>query len=164
MTAPVEPHIPAPVRQIYDAIVRLTDAFCQAHLAQEYQEICRRLASILASHQPSPLLRGKPEVWACGILRVIGRVNFLDIDTGRRPFMTLTTIDKRFGVSSNTGQTKAKTIRDMLHIRPFDLDWTLPSLRDRHVRRRMLSYALEIFEVLDREEEQAVLATVPSWR
>jgi hypothetical protein len=83
---------------------------------------------------------------------VIGRVNFRDLDTGRRPFMKLTTIDKRLGVSSNTGQTKAKTIRDLLNIRSFDLDWTLPSLRDRAVRRRMLCYSPECFEVLDREE------------
>src|SRR5271163_2078656 len=107
---PVELSIPAQVQPAYDAIVRLTDAFCRVNLTEEYQEMCRRLAGVLACKSPSPLPRGKPEVWACGILRVIGHVNFLDIDTGRQPFMSMTTIDKRLGVSSNTGQCKAKAI------------------------------------------------------
>jgi hypothetical protein len=156
MTAEVP--IPSQVQPAYDAIVCLTNAFCQVNLTPEYQEMCRHLADVLACMQPSPLLRGKPEVWACGILRVIGRVNFLDIDTGRRPFMKLTTIDRRFGVSSNTSQSKAKAVRDVLKIRSFDLDWTLPSLREQPVRQHMLSYTRDFFDILDREEpvEQAI--------
>jgi hypothetical protein len=151
--------IPSQVQPAYDAIVRLTDRFGQVNLTQEYQEMCRQLAGVLACKQPSPLLRGKPEAWACGILRVIGRVNFLDLDTGRQPFMKLTTIDRRFGVSSNASQCRAKAIRDTLKIRSFDLDWTLPSLRDRSVRERLLSFSPEFFDILDREEpgEQAIL-------
>ena len=130
MTAHAAPSIASPACPAQDAIVKLTDLFCQVHLTDEYQMICRQLADVLASKRPSPLRRGKPEVWAFGILRVIGQVNFLDLDTGRQPFMKLTTIDKRFGVPSATGQSKSKAIRDMLKIRSFDIDWTLPSLRD----------------------------------
>jgi len=153
MTA--ELSFPARLQPVHDAIVHLTDSFCQAHLTHEYQEMCRRLAGFLACKTPSPLLRGKPEVWACGILRVIGRVNFLDVDAGQQLFLKLSSIDERFGISSNTGQTKAKAIRDMLSIRSFDIDWTLPSLRDRGVRRRMLSFSPEFFEIMDREDESA---------
>ena len=147
--------IPSQVQPAHDAIVLLTDLFCQVNLSLEYQDMCRHLAGELARKSPSPLLRGKPEVWACGILRVIGQVNFLDIDNDRRTFMKLATIDKRLGVSSNTGQSKAKAIREMLNIRPYDLDWTLPSLRDSGVRERMLASTPEFFDVLDREEEAA---------
>jgi hypothetical protein len=150
MTAAVS--LPSPVQLANDAIVRLTDAFCQVNLTSEFRDMCRQLADVLARMSPSPLPRGKPEVWACGILRVVGQVNFLDIDTGRQPFMRLTTIDKRLGVSSNTGQTKAKAIREMLNIRSYDLDWTIPRLRNEGVREWMLSFTSEFFEVLDREE------------
>jgi hypothetical protein len=153
MTA--ELSIPSQVQPAYEAIVKLTDAFSQVNLTQEYQEMCRRLAGVLACKHPSPLTRGKPEVWACGILRVIGHVNFLDIDTGRQPFMTLATIDKRLGVSSNTGQSKAKAIRDLLNIQSFDLDWTLPSLRGKGVGQWMLAYSPDFFQVMDRDEEAA---------
>ena len=147
MIAPAEPQAPP----AHDVILRLTDTFCHARLTEEYALLCRKLVGELA--QTSLLTRGKPEVWACAILRVIGRVNFLDLDTGRRPFMKLAAIDKLFGVSSATAQGKAKTIRDMLKIRSFDLDWTLPSLRDDPgLRERLLSYSPEYFDILEREE------------
>src|SRR5262249_14882807 len=111
--------IPAKVRPAHDAIVVLTDAFCPEHLDDEYQALCRRLAGVLARKRPSPLTRGKPEVWACAIVRVIGWVNFLD-DSSQTPHLKLTGIDQAFGVAESTGQAKAKAIRDLLKIRPLD--------------------------------------------
>ena len=72
---------------------------------------------------------GKPETWACGIVRTIGWVNFLD-DSSRRPHLKLTAIDKAFGVAESTGQGKSKAIRTMLKIRQFDHRWTLPGRMD----------------------------------
>jgi hypothetical protein len=120
----VEPSVPEAARPAYDAIVALTDRFCQAHLTWGYQMLCRKLAAALARKRPSPLTRGKPEVWACGVLRVIGWVNFLD-DSSNSPHMKLTVIDKALGVAESTGQGKAKTIRDLLKIRQFDFRWML---------------------------------------
>lgn len=119
-----EPPVPEAAKSAYDAIVGLTDPFCQAHLTWEYQMLCRKLAAALARKRPSPLIRGKPEVWACAVLRVIGWVNFLD-DSSNSPHMKLTAIDKAFGVAESTGQGKAKAIRDLLKIRQFDFRWML---------------------------------------
>ena len=119
-----EPSVPEAARPAYDAIVALTDGFCQAHLTHEYQMLCRRLAAALARKRPSPLARGKPEVWACAVLRVIGWVNFLD-DSSQTPHMKLTAIDKAFDVAESTGQGKAKAIRELLKIRQFDFHWML---------------------------------------
>jgi hypothetical protein len=119
-----EPSVPASARSAYDAIVGLTDRFCQAHLTWEYQMLCRKLVGVLARKRPSPLTRGKPEVWACAIVRVIGWVNFLD-DSSQKPHLKLTAIDRAFGVAESTGQGKAKAIRDLLKIRQFDFHWML---------------------------------------
>ena len=116
--------VPEAAKPAYDAIVGLTDRFCQAHLTWEYQMLCRKLAAALARKRPSPLTRGKHEVWACAVLRVIGWVNFLD-DSSNSPHMKLTAIDKAFGVAESTGQGKAKAIRDLLKIRQFDFRWML---------------------------------------
>ena len=124
-----EPSVPATVRPAYEAIVGLTDAFCREHLNAEYEVLCRKLAGVLARKRPSPLPSGKPETWACGIVRTIGWVNFLD-DSSRKPHMKLTAIDKAFGVAESTGQGKSKAIRTMLKIRQFDHRWTLPSRMD----------------------------------
>jgi hypothetical protein len=119
-----EASVPEAAKPAYDAIVGLTDGFCQAHLTHEYQMLCRKLTASLARKRPSPLTRGKPAVWACAILRVIGWVNFLD-DSSQKPHMKLTTIDKALGVAESTGQGKAKAIRDLLKIRQFDFHWML---------------------------------------
>lgn len=119
-----ETPIPAAARPAHDAIVALTDAFCREHLNDEYLALCRNLAAALARKRPSPLTRGKPEVWACAVVRVIGWVNFLD-DGGQQPHMKLTAIDKAFGVAESTGQGKAKAIRDLLKVRQFDFRWML---------------------------------------
>jgi hypothetical protein len=121
--------IPEAARPAYEVVVSLIDAFCREHLNEEYRAMCRRLAGILARKRPSPLLSGKPQTWACGIIRTIGRVNFLD-DSSRKPHLKLTAIDKAFGVAESTGQGKSKAIRTMLKIRTFDPKWTLPSRMD----------------------------------
>ena len=119
-----EPSVPEAAKPAYDTIVGLTDVFCQEHLNEEYRALCRKLTATLARKRPSPLIKGKPEVWACAVLRVIGWVNFLD-DSSGTPHMKLTAIDKAFGVAESTGQGKAKAIRDLLKIRQFDFHWML---------------------------------------
>lgn len=114
---------------VFDQIVTMTDQFCREKLNEEYAVLCRHLAEKLARKRPSPLLSGKPETWACGIIRTIGWVNFLD-DSSNKPHMKLTAINKAFGVAESTGQGKSKTIRTMLQIGQFDHHWTLPSRMD----------------------------------
>ena len=93
----------AEVDLVLERIVAMTDQFCREKLDEEYAVLCRRLAEKLARKRPSPLLGGKPETWACGIIRTIGWVNFLD-DSSNKPHMKLTAIDKAFGVGESTGQ------------------------------------------------------------
>jgi hypothetical protein len=106
-------------RRAHDEIVGMTDAFCREFLDDEYAILCRKLAGILARKRPSPLIRGKPESWASGIVRVVGWVNFLG-DPSQPHHMRMTDIDERMGVSEATGSAKATTIRKLLKIRPLD--------------------------------------------
>jgi len=117
------------VGTVLERIVAMTDQFCREKLNDEYAVLCRRLAEKLARKRPSPLLGGKLETWACGIIRTIGWVNFLD-DRSSKPHMKLTVIDRTFGVGESTGQGKSKSIRTMLKIQQFDHHWTLPSRMD----------------------------------
>jgi hypothetical protein len=112
--------------EVLRVITGLTDQFCKEHLNDEYEALCRKLAEKLARKRPSPLLHGRPETWASGIVRTIGWVNFLG-DPSQTPHMKMTDIDEGLGVSQASGSAKSKTIRDLLRIRPFDPEWTLPS-------------------------------------
>ena len=114
------------VGPVLERIVAMTDQFCREKLNEEYAVLCRRLAEKLARKRPSPLLGGKPESWASGIVRVIGWVNFLG-DPSQPHHMKMTDIDEGMGVSEATGSAKAKAIRDLLKIHPLDPEWTLPS-------------------------------------
>jgi hypothetical protein len=118
--------IPPEVLPKFKAITALTDAFCRQHLNEEYAEMCRRLAIALAQKRPTPLVRGREEVWACGIVRTIGWANMLD-DPKSSPYMKLIDIDPQFGVANSTGQGKCMAIKRMFGIGRLDVDWTLPS-------------------------------------
>jgi hypothetical protein len=117
--------------QAVEVIAGLVDAFCREHLNDEYTDLCRRLTAKLARKRPSPLVSGKPNTWACAIVRTIGWVNFLD-DRTQTPHMKLTAIDKAFSVGESTGQGKSMLIRKMFKIRPMDPKWSLPSRIDQN--------------------------------
>jgi len=123
--------IPAAMQPQHDAIATLVDTFCRERLTEEYRLLCRKLVGTLARKRPSPLINGTAPVWACGIVRSIGWVNFLD-DRTQQPHLKMSAIDQFFVVSSATGQTKSKAIRRLLKIHHFDVRWTLPSQMERN--------------------------------
>jgi hypothetical protein len=152
-----EPTIPTAARPAYDTIVALTDAFCREHLNAEYEALCRKLAGVLARKRPSPLTRGKPAVWACAIVRVIGWVNFLG-DSSQSPHLRMADVNQGFGVSEASGSAKSKAIRELLDIRPLDPDWTLPSRVDDNPLVWLLSVNGLLMDIRDAPREAQVVA------
>jgi hypothetical protein len=114
---------------VLKVITGLIDEFCREHLNDEYALLCRDLAEKLGRKRPSPLLSGRPNAWASGIVRTIGWVNFLS-DKSQTPSMRLSDIDACFGISESSGSAKLKAIRTMLRIHRLDPNWTLPSRMD----------------------------------
>jgi hypothetical protein len=117
------------MRPAYDGIIALTDSFCQQHLDEECAKLCRELAAALARKRPSPLGRGKPEVWAYGIIHALALVNFL-FDKTQKPSTSIAQLSEALGVKQTTGGSKSKLIRDTLKMYQFDPDWCLPSQLD----------------------------------
>lgn len=126
-------------QQAVQEITSLVDAFCREHLNEEYADLCRRLTEKLARKRPSPLVSGRPNTWADGIVRTIGWVNYLD-DRSQKPHMKLTAIDKAFGVGESTGQGKSMLIRKMLKIRSMDPTWLLRS----HLDQNPMAWVIEV--------------------
>ncbi len=123
--------VPEEMRPVYESIVGLTNAVCKEHLSEEYAGLARKLAAALARKRPSPLARGKSDVWACGIVYALGTVNFL-FDASQKPHVRADELCRLFGVSASTASAKAKTIRDLFKMYPFDPHWSLPSNMDRN--------------------------------
>lgn len=120
--------IPVDYADRFMALVNLIDAFCEAHLNDEYNTLCRELAAE-ACEEELPLFTGKPEGWAAGIVYAIGKVNFLT-DHDQSPHMTSKDIAKGMGVSVSTMQGKYRIIWDELDLMQMHPDWSLPSRLD----------------------------------
>lgn len=118
--------IPKAMAEKFAAITALTDTFCTEYLNDEYRTMIHRVVGALARKRPSPLARGKENVWAAAAVHAVGRVNFLD-DSSRTPHCKPTLIYKHFGIAESTGQNKSKEIRDLLKMGHFAPEWTLPS-------------------------------------
>lgn len=118
--------VPKPMQETFNAIVALTDAFCRAHLDEEYAQLARQATAALCRKRPSPLATGHLKTWACGIVYALGSVNFL-FDKSQKPSMRAAELCAGFGVSQSTGSTKAKVVRDALGMGQMDPQWYRPS-------------------------------------
>lgn len=114
---------------VQQIIINLIDDFCLENLNDEYALVCRKLTEKLGRKRTSPLVKGSPFVWASGIVRAVGWMNFLH-DKNQPLYMKATDIDDYFGVSKNSASAKTTEIRKMLRLYQFAPEWTLPSLMD----------------------------------
>jgi len=115
----------------FEAITTLTDAFCREHLDEDYRTLVQRMTAALCRKRPSPLASGQPRTWACGIVYVLGQINFLT-DPSTQPFMTTADLCARFGVGQSTASTKARVISQALNTSRLHPEWSLPSLLDQN--------------------------------
>ena len=123
--------VPKQMQAVFDEITSLTDGYCQTHLNEEYQQIIRRATAALCRKRPSPLVRGRKDVWACGIIHAVGMVNFL-FDRSNEPYVGSADLCRDFGVGQSTTSGKSKQVRDLLQMNRLDPDWSLKSLTDQN--------------------------------
>lgn len=119
-------NVPKAMQDKYDLVAPIIIDFCGKHLNDEYKDLSLRLLEKLCRKRPSPLLGGKPNTWACGIVYAIGACNFL-FDKSQTPHMRASQLAQHFGLSQSTAGNKANEIRNIMKIRQLDPAWTLPS-------------------------------------
>ena len=123
--------VPIKMRPKFDEIVALTDKFCDELLNDEYRQLVREATAALCRKRPSPLTRGRIDIWACGIVLAVGSVNFLH-DRSEEPYLSSAEVCDAFGVKQSTAGNKSRDVRNALGMRQFDPDWCLPSLIDKN--------------------------------
>ena len=122
----VKTAIKKPSQELYDSIAPLITGFCDDYLTEEYNETSLRMLGKLSRKRPSPLLKGNPNTWACGIVYAVGSNNFL-FDKTQNPHMRAAELAEKFGLSQSTAGNKSREINKILKISMFDPEWTLPS-------------------------------------
>jgi len=83
--------VPKALAEKFSAITVLTDAFSKKHLNDEYLQLIHHAIGALARKRPSPLPKGKENVWAAGVIHAVDHVNFLD-DPSQSPHCKLKNI------------------------------------------------------------------------
>ncbi len=131
MTSPRSMSVPKAMQATFDAVVALTDPFCQNHLNDEYRDLARAMTAALCRKRPSPLAAGQPRTWACGVIYVLGQLNFLS-DKASQPCMAMSDVCAAFGVGQSTASAKARVISSALRTHRMDPTWMLPSFVERN--------------------------------
>jgi hypothetical protein len=118
--------VPKATRPWFDAAVELTEQMCAQYLTEEYATLARALTAALARKRPCPLIRGRINTWACGVVYAVGAANFL-FDPAQTPHMRGADLCAAFGVSASAGAAKGREIMRMFGIGQLDPRWCLPS-------------------------------------
>lgn len=121
--------IPEATQDEFAEIMDIVKNLCKEHLNEEYYELAQELAAKLARKRPSPLLSGRSNTWAAGIIHALGMVNFL-FDKSQDPYLSSKELADLFGLSQSTIGAKSKSIRDIFKMRQMDPAWTLRSNLD----------------------------------
>src|ERR1700738_5577614 len=94
--------IPKGMLPVYESIVGLSENVCDTHLDSEYRDLARAMTGALCRKRPSPLTSGQPRTWACGVVYVLGRINFLG-DRSFPPHITTAELCAAFEVGERRG-------------------------------------------------------------
>jgi len=111
------------------AVLEKTDAFCSQYLNAEYKRLTKKLVEKIAHDIPSPLLRGRPEIWAAGVVHALGSYNFL-FDRSFKPYISAADLAAAFDVASGTVSQKATQIRDRYNIHFPNTEFAMKHMKE----------------------------------
>lgn len=119
--------IPAQMQPVYEEIAGMIDEYCEKYLNEEYRALCLRLLEKLCRKRPSPLLKGRRNTWAAGIVYAIATNNFI-FDKSMPIHLTADELSRPFGIAPSTAGNKAAEIRKLIRMSPWDTEWLLQEL------------------------------------
>jgi hypothetical protein len=95
-----------------NSISTLVFDFCDQKLDKEYLELAEKLIGKLKRKRPSPLLKGRENIWAAGIVHALGQTNFLS-DKSFEPYVSFNDLNDFFETKKSSVGNKAAEIRKM---------------------------------------------------
>lgn len=149
--------VPRAMQGAYEAVTALADAFCREHLNAEYSDLAREMTAALGRKRPSPIASGQPRTWACGVIYLLGQLNFLS-DKASEPHMAVADVCAAFGVAQSTASAKARVIALALKAQMMDPRWTLTSLLEQNPLVWMVEVNGLVVDLRDMPREVQVLA------
>ena len=111
------------IQEREERIVNLIADFCAQKLNEEYLALADRVIKELAQTEPVPFMRGKPEIWAAGIIHALGSVNWM-FDRSNKHYTPAADINSFFGTNGSTTSQKAMLIKDLLDMQQGDREFS----------------------------------------
>lgn len=121
--------VPVALRDAVGEIVAHTDRVALEALDADYARIAREIVARLSRKRPSPLARGRREIWAAGVLHAAGTVSGL-AQRASEPYLTADGLAAATGVAKGTIAGKSARVREELDLRAGDAAVTHPSFND----------------------------------
>jgi tetratricopeptide (TPR) repeat protein len=106
----------------YEQVIEEIKKFSSEYLNDQYKNICIRAAETLFLKNEEQFKKGKSFSWAAGIVHAIGSINNL-FDSNDEPYVKATDLYKAFGISSSTGSSKSKQIKNLLDLSKENKQW-----------------------------------------
>ena len=119
--------IPIQMRPICGELAEMISDYCGRFLSEDYRALCLRLLEKLCRKRPSPLLHGRRNTWAAGIVYAIAANNLI-FDKSMPIHRTADELSRPFGLAPATASAKAAEIRRLVRLSPVDAQWLLPEL------------------------------------
>ena len=108
----------------YEEIVGKITSFSDEYLNDEYKNICIEATKALFLNNEEQVKKGKSFSWAAGIVHAVGNLNNL-FDAKNEPYIKALDLYKGFGVSSSTGSSKSKEVRNLLNLDENSEKWII---------------------------------------
>jgi len=110
-------------------LLESTAGFCDAHLDEEYKQLCEKVILKMSRKRTVPFLSGRLDIWSASIIHALGQINFL-FDQTFKPYVCADDIADYFGTSKSTVTQKAKRIRDMFNMGYYDEEFSTTRMKD----------------------------------
>jgi len=108
----------------YEEIIDKIKSFSNEYLNEEYENICVKATETLFFNNEDKLKKGKSFSWGAGIVHAIGTINNL-FDSKEEPYIKAVDLYKEFGVSSSTGSSKSKEVKNLLDLSKENTKWLI---------------------------------------
>ena len=106
-----------------EQLIEEVSSFCDDKLDEEYRQLSINLIEKMGRKHEVPFKRGKIEIWASAVIYALGQINFL-FDRSFEPYSTPDEICDYFNTKKSTVSNKARMIRDMFNLEPFDREFS----------------------------------------
>jgi len=117
-------NVPKAMAARYAEIAKVIEVYCDLKLNDGYKNVCLEVLAKLARKRPSPLVSGRANTWACGIVYTVGAFNGA-FDKSKPDRLADSEVAEWFGVAKRTASNQMDKIDELLGLSYSRMDVTV---------------------------------------